>query len=351
MQVLVTGGNGLLGRHVVPLLGARGYQVRVLTLPGEDTSWLQDQGALVVAGDVRLAESIAPAVEGVDAVIHMAGMMGLWRSLKDYQAVNVDGTQKVAQAAIGAGVSRFVQISSWTVYGMNLGHAVSEDFPLAPFEEPYAVTKAAADLLIQQMTARDALPAVIVRPGTFFGPGDLLHFARIADRVRLRRALVVGSGDNALPFVYVTDVAQGVVRALEHGVVGHAYNISHDQPVTQLELLEAIAAELDTAGPRLHIPYAVMYAAGAAAERLAAVTGSGRQPLLTRLGVKLFGTDNRHCIGRARREIGFEPEVTLREGVHRAALWYRSQLPVRLGADTKPHAVSTTPSDWPGGEA
>src|SRR5205807_1065441 len=118
MNVLITGGNGLLGRHLVPELQGRGDAVRVLTLPDEDTSW--------------------------------------------------------------------------TVYGMNLGRPAHEDFPLRPFHEPYAVTKAEGDRLIQRLIREAGLPAVIIRPGTFFGPGDRLHFGRTADRLRAGRGLIVG---------------------------------------------------------------------------------------------------------------------------------------------------------------
>jgi nucleoside-diphosphate-sugar epimerase len=202
---------------------------------------------------------------------------------------------------------------------------VHEDFPLRPFREPYAITKAAGDVAVQRMIAEDGLPAVIIRPGTFFGPGDRLHFGRLADRLRTARGVIVGSGGNALPFVYVTDVVQGLLLALDRErALGQAYNITNDRPLTQQQMLHAIAHEIGAAPPRVHIPYPALYAAGYAAERIAALTRSTRQPPVTRLGVKLFGTDNRHAIDKARRELGYRPWVALREGVSLAASWYRA---------------------------
>lgn len=323
MEVLITGGNGLLGRHLCTALLARGERVRVLVLPHEKTRWLTDHGVDVHYGDVTRPHTLVEPVAGADAVLHLAGMMGLWRPIEDYHDVNVRGTENVCRAALDAGVRRVVHVSSWTVYGMDLGVAAREDFLLRPVREPYAVTKAAGDRLVQRMMVDDRLPAVIVRPGTFFGPGDTLHFARMADRVVRGRAVIVGSGDNALPFVYVSDVVRGILLALDTDhAVGQAYNISSDAPLTQREFLAAIARHLGAKRPRVHVPYHALYAVGSAAEAVAVVTRSQRKPVVTKLGAKLFGTDNRHSIAKARRDLGYEPLVHLEDGIRRAAAWY-----------------------------
>jgi nucleoside-diphosphate-sugar epimerase len=326
MRILITGGNGLLGRHVVSALQDRGDSVRVLVLPREDPSWLQQRGIAVHLGDISRPETLIAPVSGVEAVLNLAGMMGLWRPIEDYHAVNVTGTENVCRAALAEGVRRVVHVSSWTVYGMALGRPAREHFPLTPFREPYAITKAAGDLVVQRMIVEDHLPAVIVRPGTFFGPGDRLHFGRMADRLRAGRGIIVGAGDNALPFVFVTDVVQGLLLALDHErAVGEAYNITNDRPLTQRQFLHAIAHEIGARSPRLHVPYPALYAAAYAAERLAEVARAKRQPVVTRLGVKLFGTDNQHAIDKARRELGYNPQVDLDEGVRLAATWYRAE--------------------------
>lgn len=326
MDILITGGNGLLGRHLSSALRDRGDDVRVLALPIEDTRWLDTRGIAVHRGDVRQPETLTAAMRGVRAVLHLAGMMGVWRPMGDYHAVNVTGTENVCRAALTEGVERVVHVSSWTVYGMALGKPAGEDSALRPFHEPYAVTKAAADMAVQRMIVDHQLPAVIVRPGTFFGPGDHLHFGRMADRLSAGRGVIVGSGGNALPFVYVTDVVQGLLLALDHEhAAGRAYNITNDRPLTQQQFLNAIAGEIGARPPRVHVPYHALYAAGYAAERLAMLTRSVRRPPITRLGVAFFGTDNRYAIDKARRELGYTPRVDLRDGVRLAATWYRQR--------------------------
>lgn len=334
--VLVTGGNGFVGRHLVPALQDRGWTVRVLALPGEDTRWLQDHGIGVYEGDVRHPETLGAPTRGAYAVLHLAAMMDVWRPIEDYRAVNVTGTENVCRAALTAGARRLVHMSSSSVYGMGLGRPADESFPLAPFPDPYPVTKAAGDIAVQHMIAEDNLPAVIVRPDQIFGPGDHLHFGKMADRLRAGKGIIVGPGDNAMPFVYVTDVVQGLLLALEHpNAVGQAFNITNDSRLTQQQLLMAIARETGGSPPRIHVPYRALYAAGYLAERVAALSPSLRRPPITRLGVSFFGTDNRYAIGKARRDLGFQPLVDLREGVRLAASWYREASrppPVRMPA-------------------
>ncbi len=336
MEVLITGASGLLGHHLISALQERGDHVRALVLPSEDASKLEARGVRIFRGDIRQPDTLTAPCTDVDTIFHLAGMMGLWLPISAYHAVNVDGTEHVCRAALRAGVRRLVHVSSWTVYGMELGRAASEDFPLNPFQEPYAITKTEGDRVVQRLIAKEHLPATIVRPGTFFGPGDRIHFGRMADRLRTGQGVVVGSGRNALPFVYVTDVAQGLMLAAEKdAAIGEAYNISNDEPLTQEEFLRAIASAIDSAPPRIHVPYTMLYAAAYGAEQVAAVTHAKTQPIVTRLGVKLFGTDNRHSIEKARAQLGYAPRVPLREGILRSAEWYRAGAPALTALPSK----------------
>jgi nucleoside-diphosphate-sugar epimerase len=102
-------------------------------------------------------------------------------------------------------------------------------------------------------------------------------------------------------------------------------------------MLGAIAQELGVAPPRLHAPYHALYAAAFAAEQVGRLRRSRRQPVVTRLGVNVFGTDNRHAIDKARRELGYTPRVSVREGVRRAAAWYKAtHLLGAAGSGAKP---------------
>jgi nucleoside-diphosphate-sugar epimerase len=323
MKVLITGATGLLGTHLIQELQQRGEQIRALVLPVENADRLVAQGVEVVRGDVTDKDSLPPAVRDIEVVFHLAGMMGVNRPFADYHLVNVVGSENLYLAAQAAGVRRFVHTSSHTVYGLGHGRFLTEKDRLLPDPDPYCLTKAEADRLIRHLMLESSIETVILRPGTFFGPGDHLHFGRIAQRMVRGKGVIIGRGDNALPFCYVTDVVQGFLLAAYHkNAPGNAYNISNDHPMTQQELFNAVADDVGGKRPTLHLPYWPTYYGAFMAEKLGQFTHT--RPLVTRLATMLFGSDTKHSIEKARRELGYEPEVDLREGIRLTAAWYNA---------------------------
>src|SRR5438105_1894403 len=281
MKVLITGATGLLGGHLIQELQQRGDQIRALVLPVENAEKLIAQGVEVVRGDVTDATTLAPAVKGIEIILHLAGMMGVDRPLADYRLVNVTGTENLYRAAQVAGVRRFVHTSSHTVYGLGYGRFLTEEDELRPDPDPYSITKAEGDRLIRRLMLNSGIETVILRPGTFFGPGDRLHFGRIAQKMKDGKGVIIGRGDNALPFCYVTDVVQGFMLAAYHEhAPGNVYNITNDHPLTQLEMFNAIADAVEGIRPRWHLPYLPIYYGSIVAEKpVARLTRT--QPIVT----------------------------------------------------------------------
>src|SRR5437899_6182368 len=216
MKVLITGATGLLGGHLLQELQQRGEQIRALVLPTENAEKLLAQGVEVVRGDVTDADTLAPAVKDIELIFHLAGMMGVWRPLADYRLVNVTGSENLYKAAQKAGVRRYVHTSSHTVYGLGYGRFLTENDALRLDPDAYSLTKAEGDRLMRRLMLNSEVETVILRPGTFFGPGDKLHFGRMAQKTKNGSGLIVGRGNNHLPFCYVTDIVQGFLLAAYH---------------------------------------------------------------------------------------------------------------------------------------
>lgn len=323
MRIVVTGAGGFLAGHLIPALQGRGHEVVGLVCDAGDAERLRERKVDAFLGDVTEPSTLVEPIRNADAVFHLAAAIGIRRPFHEYEAVNVGGTGNVCRAALAARVRRLVHVSTTSVYAQGLGRPVSEDAPLAPMPDPYAVTKAGGDALVRRMIHADGLPATIVRTSTVYGPGDELNFGRIAGRLMRGRAIVIGSGSNRVPFTYVSDVVDGLLLALESDrAVGNVYNVVDADSPSQRQLLDEIATQVGAARARIHVPYRMIYGAAYIAERIAAATGSA-QPLVTRFGVALYGADNRFSIEKARRELGYRPQVSLRDGIHRTAQWYR----------------------------
>ncbi len=324
MKVLITGATGLLGGHLIKELQQRGEDIRALVLPVENADRLEKQGVEVVRGDITDANTLGSAVKGIELIFHLAGMMGVWRPLADYRLVNVTGSENLYKAAQKAGVRRYIHTSSHTVYGLGYGRFLTENDALRPDPDPYSITKAEGDRLIRRLMLNSNVETVILRPGTFFGPGDRLHYGRMAQKMKDGKGVIIGRGDNALPFCYVTDVVQGFLLAAYHeNAPGNVYNITNDRPLTQLEMFNAIADAVGGVRPTRHLPYLPVYYGSIVAEKVVARVTRTR-PIVTQLGAMMFGSDNRHSVEKARRELGYEPKVDLRTGIKLAAEWFNA---------------------------
>jgi UDP-glucuronate 4-epimerase len=246
MHVLVTGGAGFIGQHLVRALLARGDRVRVLD--NFDDAYdpalkAEVPGSELVRGDVGHPPTVRAALAGVDAVVHLAARAGVRESLADperYARVNVAGTATLAAAMADLGVHRMVFASSSSVYGAAPGPFREEDRADRP-ASPYAASKRAAELFL----AASGLDVTVARLFTVYGPGQRPGMA-IARFVRLARAgepiPVYGDGDSRRDYTWVEDTVDGLLRGLDRADGYRVVNLGGGRPVSLRDVLAAVAA-------------------------------------------------------------------------------------------------------------
>lgn len=327
MKVLVTGAAGFLGGHLVDMLVERGDEVRAMVRPEEDSGHLRTlEGVEIVQGDMTDRASLQRALSGVQRVYNVAAKTGPWGLEDVYRAVNVQGLADLIHTAMEAGVQRIVHTSSITVYGHHLHGIVTEDDPYHAEDNPYSRTKIAGEKLIANLVRDEGAPVVITRPGWIYGPRDMASFGRFVALVESGKGFLIGSGKNIVPVVYVRDVVQGLIKAGDAGehAIGQAYTIADDRRVTQAQYLNTIADCLQVPHVSLHIPYAALYYGGRVAEMTWKALGrrNAAPPPVTTYGVTLLGGDQMFSIGKARRDLGYEPQYTLHQGVEEGVRWY-----------------------------
>lgn len=329
MKVLVTGAAGFLGGHLVDMLLERGDEVRAMVRPVEDTSYLRTRsGVEIVNGDLTDVASLKRVVQGVERVYNVGAKTGPWGPENVYHAINVQGLASLIHSAMDAGVQRIVHTSSITVYGHSLHGIVTENDPFHAEDNPYSRTKIAGERLIANLVKDQGAPVVIVRPAWIYGPRDIASFAKYVSRVESGKFFLIGSGQNIVPAVYVRDVAQGLIQAgdASDNVIGQGYTLANDERVTQETYLNTIADILGVRYITLKVPYSALYAAGRGAELTWRAMGrrNAAPPPLTTYGITLQGGDQQFSIEKARRELGYVPAYTLKQGISEGVTWYRS---------------------------
>ncbi len=321
MRIALTGASGYAGGRVLKALLAReGTTVRALVrTPSAPIP--QASGSEVVIGDLRDAEAVARLVEGVDAVLHIAAV---YRTAGHpdayYRDVNVGGTERLLEAASRAGVRRFVHTSTVGVHGDVEKPPADESAPFDP-GDIYQQTKAEAERLASDFGRARGLPVVVVRPGAIYGPGET-RLLKLFRAIARGRYAIVGSGRPHYHLVYIDDLVRGFLLALERPeAVGEAFIIAGPRSVSQAELGALIAKATGGRVLPIRIPAEPLQLAGSLCEAL--FVPLGLEPPLHRRRVDFWTKNRSFSIDKARRLLGYVPEVDVEEGIARTAAAYR----------------------------
>jgi 2-alkyl-3-oxoalkanoate reductase len=314
MKVLVTGASGMLGGAVAAKLATRGDTVRVLQRGPARLPGLQEQ-----RGDITDPAAVRAAVDGMDAVVHLAAKVSMSGPWQDFERINIDGTATLLAAASAAGATRFVQVSSPSVahYGSALVGAEAGVADPVRARGDYARSKAAAEL-IALAADRVGFAVTAIRPHIVWGPGDTQFVARIAQRARSGRLALIDHGAALIDTTYVSNAADAIVagldRAADDGVHGQPFVVSNGEPRTVAELVDRICRAVGVPPPGLRVPALVAAAAGAIAERAWPVLGRAGEPPITRFLVEQLSTAHWFDQRRTRTALQWTPQVSLVQG-------------------------------------
>jgi nucleoside-diphosphate-sugar epimerase len=320
LRVLVTGATGFTGGHLARALAGRGYAVRALARRPE-ASRLGEAGVDLVPGDLEDRASLDRALQGVDVVYHIAAIYRQ-AGLPDakYRAVNAMAVRSIIEAAAGARVRRVVHCSTVGVHGDIEHPPANEDAPLRP-GDVYQETNVEGEAEARAAAKDTGIEVVIARPTGIYGPGDR-RLLKLFRGVARGRFVILGSGRIYYHLTYIDDLVEGFRLCGEvPAAAGRTYILAGGQVTTLEELVKMIAKEAGVAPPRLHLPVWPFWMAGAACEAICSPLGI--EPPLYRRRVDFFTKSRAFDISRARKELGYDPRVTLRDGIRRTLAWYR----------------------------
>ncbi|MCL4479441.1 MAG: NAD-dependent epimerase/dehydratase family protein [Deltaproteobacteria bacterium] len=324
-KVLITGATGFIGSNLLTANISKGNHVRAFVLPDDpDEQKLRDRGVEIFHGDIREYDAVRKAASGMDIIFHCAAVVTDWAPWKLFREITIGGAENVCKAAVDAGVSRLVDISTNDVFGTDESIIMDETCPLEPWGEPYPDSKIEAEKITWKYYNEKRLPVTMVYPCWAFGPGDKTFVPLLADSI-IRHELIFWRKDVIVWPTYIENLVDLLLLISEDDrAVGNGYLVHDGESVTLQDFCKGIADTLGVKPINTHIPYFTAYAAAVIMEALWKIFNIKKRPLLTTYTVKNLGSRLKFSIAKTERELGWKPKVPFKQGFARTMEWLKT---------------------------
>lgn len=317
---ILTGATGFLGRHLAPRLADVSGHLDALVRSPEKARRILPDSVEGHVGDVSEPETWPDALEEADFVVHLANPISFDEELQ--RRVTVRGTRRLARRTARAGADRFLYTSSVSVYGFSAPEHVTETTPYGSDLDPYGRAKQRAEEALIEESRGSTLQPVIVQPSAVYGPCDETWSLTAFEMARDGAALAPDGGEGWIHFVYVEEAVSGILAALRRGRPGERYILSGPEVVTVKQHLEYYL-EMAGGGGVTTLPGWLMHGLAGLLEWTAPLFGV--DPPLTRRQLRYIRMRSRYGHEKATRELGFEPTITLEEGIPRVKAWLEEE--------------------------
>ncbi|MFP5385674.1 MAG: NAD-dependent epimerase/dehydratase family protein [Bacteriovoracia bacterium] len=322
MRILVTGGGGFLGTYIIKELLKNPTYI-VTNFSRHSYAHLEEIGVPTIKGDLRKREDIEKALEGIEAIFHVAALAGVWGKFEDYYDINYLGTKNLLEVAREKGVQKFVYTSTPSVV-FNKGDlmGVGEEQPYAEkFLNAYSETKTMAEKLVLTMNDGESFLTCAIRPHLIWGPGDPHLFPRVIQKGKLGKLRIVGDGENLVDIIYVENAALAHVLAFENlkpgsKVAGEAYFVGQERPVKLWDFINQVLGYLKIEPVMRSIDVSSAYRLGWLLEKVYGLLGIKKpEPPMTRFVALNLGKSHYFSHEKAKRDFGYVPKISIEEGL------------------------------------
>jgi len=325
MKYLITGATGFIGPHLVKKLVSEGHSCRCLVRESSNVEVLKELGVELAEGDITRAETLKGIADGMDRVLHMAtlGHMSNFSVTEAmFEAINVQGTQNIMAEALRAGVRRVVHCSTVAAMGICPDVPATEESLCNP-HHPYGRSKLKAEKKVQGLIAEKALPAVIIRFSMVYGPGDARDILKLTRLTKKGLFPKIGNRPKLTPLIHADDAVKGLLLAAEKGRIGEVYLLTNQESLPFDNIRKILQQALAIKRFPLFVPeWAALYVASLS-EKIFPVIG--KTPPVSRKNIESTLADRVFSIGKAKKELGFHPQVNPEIGLRETVEWYKEQ--------------------------
>ncbi len=323
MQVLITGATGFLGKYIIQEFAQHDCEIIAFGRNSEVGRNLKN--CTFVQGDFTNYQEISDAICGADAVIHAGALCSAWGKWNDFYKTNVLGTKNVLDACAEHHVTKFVYVSSNSVYSRTYDKTDIKESDYDPQNHLnyYIKTKIMAESLIKETCAKQSISYSVIRPHGIFGVGDTSIMPRI-----LRANATIGiplfrNGKNLIDIVCAENVAYSLwlcANAEKSGI----YNITNGEIFEYKELMDKVFDEMGLKPKYVRMNFKMLYFCACIIEAIYKLLHLKQEPVITRYTLTTIGVSNTLNIDRAKKELGYSPQISLQKGIEAYAKWWKS---------------------------
>jgi nucleoside-diphosphate-sugar epimerase len=326
LKILITGGTGFVGRYLVRELTSKGDVCRLLVCQSSSTEELKELGSIEFwLGDITQPETLTGISEGIDYVYHLAAeghvSAASGEAFKKFVSVNVNGTKNIIKECGKQNIKRFIHFSSTAAMGLIKKNLVSESNPPQPVT-PYQKSKLTSETVALGLGKRLGVPIVVVRPCMIYGVNGKGEFFKMSQMMQKGFFPRVGFGRNLTPLVHVKDVVRGAIKCAEKGIPGEVYLITSEHSIDLSELRNFVMEGWGAKALYPYVPVWCMYFVAWCFEIVARLTG--KEPMVTCRNIASTVWDREFSIEKAKRDLGYSPQISFREGILEAVEWFRT---------------------------
>jgi nucleoside-diphosphate-sugar epimerase len=325
MKYLITGATGFIGPHLVKKLVSDGHSCRCLVRNSSNAEVLKELGVELVEGDITRAETLKGIANGMDQVLHMAtlGHMSNFTVTESmFEAINVLGTLHIMTEALRARVQRIVHCSTVAAMGICSDVPATEESSCTP-HHPYGRSKLKAEQKLLAWIVEKALPAVIIRFSMVYGPGDARDILKLTRLTKKGLFPKIGSRPKLTPLVHVDDAVKGLLLAAEKGRIGEVYLLTNPESLPFDNIRKILQQGLAIKRFPLYIPEWAALTVASLSEKIFPLIG--KTPPVSRKNIESTLADRVFSIEKAKKELGFHPQVNPEIGLRETVEWYKEK--------------------------